>query len=80
MEFPLKQNVDLQLQDLKQQLQEAEEALVAKQELIDKLKIDKDEQKSLKETIGVLKAQVNQFTLVMLTVPLKWMLPCQTSF
>ncbi|XP_040180770.1 NF-kappa-B essential modulator isoform X4 [Rana temporaria] len=57
----LMKNVDLQLQDLKQQLQEAEEALVAKQELIDKLKIDKDEQKSLKETIGVLKAQADIF-------------------
>ncbi|KAM5145772.1 NF-kappa-B essential modulator isoform 4-T4 [Mantella aurantiaca] len=55
----MKKGMDLQLQDLKQQLQEAEEALVAKQELIDKLKIETDEQKSLKETIAVLKAQAD---------------------
>ncbi|KAM5145770.1 NF-kappa-B essential modulator isoform 2-T2 [Mantella aurantiaca] len=55
----LMKGMDLQLQDLKQQLQEAEEALVAKQELIDKLKIETDEQKSLKETIAVLKAQAD---------------------
>ncbi|XP_073496053.1 NF-kappa-B essential modulator isoform X2 [Phyllobates terribilis] len=46
-----------QLQELTQQLQEAEEALVAKQELIDKLKVETDEQKSLKEIVSVLKAQ-----------------------
>lgn len=57
----LVKNMDFQLQELKQQLQEAEEALVAKQELIDKLKIETDEQKSLKETIGVLKAQADIF-------------------
>ncbi|XP_072287702.1 NF-kappa-B essential modulator isoform X5 [Pyxicephalus adspersus] len=57
----LMKSMDLQLQELKQQLQEAEEALVAKQELIDKLKMETDEQKSLKETIGVLKAQVDIF-------------------
>lgn len=50
--------MDMQLQDLKHQLQEAEEALVAKQELIDKLKLDTDRQRSLEETVGVLKAQV----------------------
>ncbi|CAI9619497.1 unnamed protein product [Staurois parvus] len=57
----LMKSMDLQLQELKQQLQEAEEALVAKQELIDKLKMETDEQKSLKETIGVLKAQADIF-------------------
>ncbi|XP_077139941.1 NF-kappa-B essential modulator isoform X3 [Ranitomeya variabilis] len=52
-----------QLQELTQQLQEAEEALVAKQELIDKLKVETDEKKSLKETISVLKAQAEIFRL-----------------
>ncbi|XP_073447033.1 NF-kappa-B essential modulator isoform X5 [Dendrobates tinctorius] len=52
-----------QLQELMQQLQEAEEALVAKQELIDKLKVETDEKKSLKETISVLKAQAEIFRL-----------------
>ncbi|XP_018417322.1 PREDICTED: NF-kappa-B essential modulator [Nanorana parkeri] len=55
----LMKGMDLQLQELKQQLQEAEEALVAKQELIDKLKIETDEQKSLKETIVLLRAQAD---------------------
>ncbi|KAM9324216.1 NF-kappa-B essential modulator [Gastrophryne carolinensis] len=57
----LVKNMDHQLQDLKQQLQEAEEALVAKQELIDKLKIETEEQKGLKETVGALKAQADIF-------------------
>ncbi|KAM4019815.1 NF-kappa-B essential modulator isoform 3-T3 [Anomaloglossus baeobatrachus] len=52
-----------QVQELTQQLQEAEEALVAKQELIDKLKVETDEQKGLKETVGVLKAQAEIFRL-----------------
>lgn len=55
----LMQNMDLQLQELKHQLQEAEEALVAKQELIDKLKMDTDRQRSLEETVGVLRAQAD---------------------
>ncbi|XP_075691432.1 NF-kappa-B essential modulator isoform X5 [Rhinoderma darwinii] len=54
-------SMEIQLQELKQQLQEAEEALVAKQELIDKLKVETDEQKGLKETVGVLKAQAEIF-------------------
>ncbi|KAM3910930.1 NF-kappa-B essential modulator isoform 3-T3 [Leptodactylus fuscus] len=52
---------EVQIQDLKQQLQEAEEALVAKQDLIDKLKVETDEQKGLKETVVVLKAQAEIF-------------------
>ncbi|XP_075041151.1 NF-kappa-B essential modulator isoform X2 [Mixophyes fleayi] len=55
------QNMEIELQELKQQLQEAEEALVAKQELIDKLKVETDEQKGLKETVAVLKAQADIF-------------------
>lgn len=54
-------SMEVQIEELKQQLQEAEEALVAKQELIDKLKVETDEQKSLKETVGVLKAQAEIF-------------------
>ncbi|XP_068104495.1 NF-kappa-B essential modulator isoform X2 [Hyperolius riggenbachi] len=57
----LMKSMDHQLIELKQQLQEAEEALVAKQELIDKLKIESEEQKSMKETISVLKAQADIF-------------------
>ncbi|KAG9477781.1 hypothetical protein GDO78_012999 [Eleutherodactylus coqui] len=52
---------EVQIDELKQQLQEAEEALVAKQELIDKLKVETDEQKGLKETVDVLKAQAEIF-------------------
>ncbi|XP_056396074.1 NF-kappa-B essential modulator isoform X3 [Hyla sarda] len=50
-------SLEVEVRELRQQLQEAEEALVAKQELIDKLKVETDEQKGLKETVGVLKAQ-----------------------
>ncbi|XP_029464307.1 NF-kappa-B essential modulator isoform X4 [Rhinatrema bivittatum] len=45
------------LEDLSQQLQQAEEALVAKQELIDKLKDAAEQHKAMQETIPVLKAQ-----------------------
>lgn len=48
----------MQLEDLKQQLQQAEEALVAKQELIDKLKEEAEQHKIVMETVPVLKAQV----------------------
>ncbi|XP_063792605.1 NF-kappa-B essential modulator isoform X3 [Pseudophryne corroboree] len=51
------QGTEIELHELKQQLQEAEEALVAKQELIDKLKVETDEQKGLTETVALLKAQ-----------------------
>ncbi|NP_001089998.1 inhibitor of nuclear factor kappa B kinase subunit gamma L homeolog [Xenopus laevis] len=50
--------VDMQIQELKQQLQEAEEALVAKQELIDKLKDEAEKQRADLDTVPVLKAQV----------------------
>ncbi|XP_037677123.1 NF-kappa-B essential modulator [Choloepus didactylus] len=52
-------NRGTQLEDIKQQLQEAEEALVAKQELIDKLKEEAEQHKSLMETVPVLKAQAD---------------------
>jgi inhibitor of nuclear factor kappa-B kinase subunit gamma len=48
----------MQLEDLRQQLQQAEEALVAKQELIDKLKEEAEQHKIVMETVPVLKAQV----------------------
>lgn len=48
----------MQLEDLKQQLQQAEEALVAKQEVIDKLKEEAEQHKMVMETVPVLKAQV----------------------
>lgn len=48
----------MQLEDLKQQLQQAEEALVAKQEVIDKLKEEAEQHKMVIETVPVLKAQV----------------------
>ncbi|EPY73340.1 NF-kappa-B essential modulator [Camelus ferus] len=48
-----------QLEDLKQQLQQAEEALVAKQELIDKLKEEAEQHKIVMETVPVLKAQAD---------------------
>ncbi|XP_069842573.1 NF-kappa-B essential modulator isoform X5 [Dendropsophus ebraccatus] len=54
-------NLEAEVRELKLQLQDAEEALVAKQELIDKLKVETDEQKGLKETVGVLKAQAEIF-------------------
>ncbi|XP_074872703.1 NF-kappa-B essential modulator isoform X2 [Carettochelys insculpta] len=53
------QGMELQLEELLQQLQQAEEALVAKQELIDKLKEDMEQHKTLLETIPVLKAQAD---------------------
>ncbi|XP_065756548.1 NF-kappa-B essential modulator isoform X6 [Phocoena phocoena] len=49
----------LQLEDLKQQLKQAEEALVAKQELIDKLKEEAEQHKTVMETVPVLKAQAD---------------------
>ncbi|KAM5221761.1 NF-kappa-B essential modulator isoform 2-T2 [Ctenodactylus gundi] len=45
------------LEELKQQLQQAEEALVAKQEVIDKLKEEAEQHKMVMETVPVLKAQ-----------------------
>ncbi|XP_069501394.1 NF-kappa-B essential modulator isoform X7 [Ambystoma mexicanum] len=51
--------IDGHLDDLNQQLQQAEEALVAKQELIDKLKEDAEHYKTKLETIPVLKAQAD---------------------
>lgn len=54
-----KRNPGIDLDDLKQQLQQAEEALVAKQELIDKLKEDAEHYKTQLETIPVLKAQAD---------------------
>ncbi|XP_058147489.1 NF-kappa-B essential modulator isoform X1 [Dasypus novemcinctus] len=52
-------NRGIQLEDLKQQLQQAEEALVAKQELIDKLKEEAEQHKTVMETVPVLKAQAD---------------------
>nr|XP_008102141.1 PREDICTED: NF-kappa-B essential modulator isoform X1 [Anolis carolinensis] len=51
--------LDLQVAELSQQLQEAEEALVAKQELIDKLKEEAEQHKAIMETVPVLKAQAD---------------------
>lgn len=53
----------MQLEDLRQQLQQAEEALVAKQELIDKLKEEAEQHKIVMETVPVLKAQVRALLL-----------------
>uniref|UniRef100_A0A8C3HVG9 NF-kappa-B essential modulator n=1 Tax=Chrysemys picta bellii TaxID=8478 RepID=A0A8C3HVG9_CHRPI len=53
------QGMELHLEELQQQLQQAEEALVAKQELIDKLKEDMEQHKAVLETIPVLKAQAD---------------------
>ncbi|XP_006878047.1 PREDICTED: NF-kappa-B essential modulator isoform X2 [Chrysochloris asiatica] len=50
-------NRGIQLEDVKQQLQQAEEALVAKQELIDKLKEEAEQHKTVMETVPVLRAQ-----------------------
>ncbi|XP_078392503.1 NF-kappa-B essential modulator-like [Cetorhinus maximus] len=50
-----------QVEEVIQQLREAEEALVMKQELIDKLKEDAEQLKSELETIPVLKAQADVF-------------------
>ncbi|XP_075855832.1 NF-kappa-B essential modulator isoform X2 [Microcebus murinus] len=49
----------IQLEDLKQRLQQAEEALVAKQEVIDKLKEEAEQHKIVMETVPVLKAQAD---------------------
>lgn len=49
----------MQLEELKQQLQQAEEALVAKQEVIDKLKEEAEQHKIVMETVPVLKAQAD---------------------
>nr|4BWN_A Chain A, NF-KAPPA-B ESSENTIAL MODULATOR [Homo sapiens]4BWN_B Chain B, NF-KAPPA-B ESSENTIAL MODULATOR [Homo sapiens] len=49
----------MQLEDLKQQLQQAEEALVAKQEVIDKLKEEAEQHNIVMETVPVLKAQAD---------------------
>ncbi|XP_044299444.1 NF-kappa-B essential modulator [Varanus komodoensis] len=51
--------LDLQAAELSQQLQQAEEALVAKQELIDKLKEEAEQHKIIMETVPVLKAQAD---------------------
>lgn len=56
--LPLVRLQGMQLEDLKQQLQQAEEALVAKQEAIDKLKEEAEQHKIVMETVPVLKAQV----------------------
>ncbi|XP_067403007.1 NF-kappa-B essential modulator isoform X3 [Emydura macquarii macquarii] len=53
------QGMEQHLAELLQQLQQAEEALVAKQELIDKLKEDTEQHKAVLETIPVLKAQAD---------------------
>ncbi|XP_010819848.1 NF-kappa-B essential modulator isoform X4 [Bos taurus] len=55
----MKSSMGLQLEDLKQQLQQAEEALVAKQEVIDKLKEEAEQHKIVMETVPVLKAQAD---------------------
>ncbi|XP_031302177.1 NF-kappa-B essential modulator isoform X3 [Camelus dromedarius] len=55
----IKSGAGSQLEDLKQQLQQAEEALVAKQELIDKLKEEAEQHKIVMETVPVLKAQAD---------------------
>ncbi|XP_043936041.1 NF-kappa-B essential modulator-like [Protopterus annectens] len=50
-----------QFDELNEQLQQAEEALVAKQDLIDKLKEDAEHYKTLQETVTILKAQAEIF-------------------
>ncbi|XP_014653000.1 PREDICTED: NF-kappa-B essential modulator isoform X4 [Ceratotherium simum simum] len=55
----IKSSMGMQLDDLKQQLQQAEEALVAKQEVIDKLKEEAEQHKIVMETVPVLKAQAD---------------------
>ncbi|XP_006899976.1 PREDICTED: NF-kappa-B essential modulator isoform X1 [Elephantulus edwardii] len=52
-------NRGLHWEDLRQQLQQAEEALVAKQELIDKLKEEAEQHKVVMETVPVLRAQAD---------------------
>nr|XP_056715706.1 NF-kappa-B essential modulator [Euleptes europaea] len=51
--------LDQQVAELSDQLQQAEEALVAKQELIDKLKEEAEQHKTIMETVPVLKAQAD---------------------
>lgn len=46
-----------QFDELNEQMQQAEEALVSKQDLIDKLKEDAEHYKGLQETVSILKAQ-----------------------
>uniref|UniRef100_A0A8C7B5T2 NF-kappa-B essential modulator n=1 Tax=Neovison vison TaxID=452646 RepID=A0A8C7B5T2_NEOVI len=55
----VKSSTGMQLEDLKQQLQQAEEALAAKQEVIDKLKEEAEQHKAVMETVPVLKAQAD---------------------
>ncbi|XP_060231576.1 NF-kappa-B essential modulator isoform X4 [Meriones unguiculatus] len=55
----IKSSKGVQLEDLRRQLQQAEEALVAKQELIDKLKEEAEQHKIVMETVPVLKAQAD---------------------
>ncbi|XP_032187502.1 NF-kappa-B essential modulator [Mustela erminea] len=55
----VKGSTGMQLEDLKQQLQQAEEALAAKQEVIDKLKEEAEQHKAVMETVPVLKAQAD---------------------
>ncbi|XP_040482641.1 NF-kappa-B essential modulator isoform X3 [Ursus maritimus] len=55
----IKSSMGMQLEDLKLQLQQAEEALVAKQEVIDKLKEEAEQHKMVMETVPVLKAQAD---------------------
>uniref|UniRef100_A0A8C0ZLT8 NF-kappa-B essential modulator n=1 Tax=Castor canadensis TaxID=51338 RepID=A0A8C0ZLT8_CASCN len=55
----MKSSKGMQLEDFRQQLQQAEEALVAKQEVIDKLKEEAEQHKIVMETVPVLKAQAD---------------------
>nr|XP_044997034.1 NF-kappa-B essential modulator isoform X1 [Jaculus jaculus]XP_044997035.1 NF-kappa-B essential modulator isoform X1 [Jaculus jaculus]XP_044997036.1 NF-kappa-B essential modulator isoform X1 [Jaculus jaculus]XP_044997037.1 NF-kappa-B essential modulator isoform X1 [Jaculus jaculus] len=55
----IKNKRGMQLEDLRQKLQQAEEALVAKQEVIDKLKEEAEQHKIVMETVPVLKAQAD---------------------
>ncbi|XP_059014597.1 NF-kappa-B essential modulator isoform X1 [Mustela lutreola] len=55
----VKSSTGMQLEDLKQQLQQAEEALAAKQEVIDRLKEEAEQHKAVMETVPVLKAQAD---------------------
>ena len=50
-----------QLAEVTAQLQQAEEALAAKQELIDKLKAEAEQQRAALETVPVLQAQADIF-------------------
>lgn len=55
------QGASRQLAEVTAQLQQAEEALVAKQELIDKLKAEAEQQRAALETVPVLQAQADIF-------------------